>query len=259
MEMLEERKKDKTVVQLSKRMKKRLISLGLVLVLVLGMFLIGWLSGRSSGKAQETEKIAALEETVEKLEKELQEMMDTPIVTTVVAPEIVIDIIEAKAQAIAELATMEYIFTNSGKFTDSKQISEWNIPFTEKSFILKWDGTIKAGVNLDGVGVEVQEAEKRIVISIPEATILSYTVDRDSTEVLDERDSIFNRITIADQVDFEAATEAEMVERAIQSGLLEKAQKNAETILRSLIVSDPAVASAYEVEFVVLEAETPAE
>ena len=42
-----------------------------------------------------------------------------------------------------------------------------------------------------------------------------------------------------------------MKKRAIENGLLEKAQKNAEDILLRLIQSDPAVGRNYSIEFVV--------
>ena len=41
--------------------------------------------------------------------------------------------------------------------------------------------------------------------------------------------------------------------RAIENGILEKAQKNAEDILTRLIQSDPAVSSNYTIEFSVIQ------
>ena len=42
-----------------------------------------------------------------------------------------------------------------------------------------------------------------------------------------------------------------MKKRAIENGLLEKAQKNAEDIIARLIQSDPAVDDNYTIEFII--------
>jgi hypothetical protein len=144
---------------------------------------------------------------------------------------------------------VEYLFTDAAKYSDSMQYNDWNIPFTEKSFVLKWNGVIKAGVILEDVDITVDEEAGKITVSMPPAQILSYIVDRDSIEVLDERDSIFNSITIDDKMKFDATTEEAMRQRAIDNGLLDKAQKNAQDIIRRLLTANPAVGDAYVIEF----------
>ena len=52
---------------------------------------------------------------------------------------------------------------------------------------------------------------------------------------------------------FDAKTENAMKQRAVENGLLEKAQKNAEDILARLIQADPAVGSNYTIGFVVTQ------
>jgi hypothetical protein len=184
---------------------------------------------------------------------QIQELIDTPAMADTVSPKINLGIIYSEINEISELATMEYLFTDAAKFTDSKQFKNWNIPFTEKSFILKWNGVIKAGVKLDLVTIEVKEDENKIFVSVPAAEILSYEIDSDSVEVLDEKNNIFNNISVDDKVKFDAATEDAMKQRAIENGLLEKAQKNAENILLRLLQADPAIGSNYTIEFVVSE------
>ncbi len=71
-------------------------------------------------------------------------------------------------------------------------------------------------------------------------------------EVLNEKDNIFNNISINDKVKFDSKTEEAIKNRAIENGLLEKAQKNAEDILSRLILSDPVAHEEYTVEFTVL-------
>lgn len=245
----------KELVHMAKRskFKKKLITIAVVLVLILVALAIVWFAGRNQAKEKAEAEIAELKATLAEQEEQIQELIDTPIVVSQVNPEIQLDIIYSEINEIGELATMEYLFTDAAEFTDSKQIKNWNIPFTEKSFILKWDGVIKAGVKLDLVSIEVNEDEKKIVVSVPAAEILSYQIDSESVEVLDEQDNIFNNITVDDKIKFDAATEEAMKERAIENGLLEKAQENAEDILLRLLQANPAIGNIYTIEFVVIE------
>ena len=245
----------KELVRIAKKSKakRKLITIAVVAVLVLLTVGGAWLSGRKQAKENAEAEIAELKAMIEEQDEKIQELIETPIVVSPVNPEIKLDIIYSEIKSISELATMEYLFTDAAEFTDSKQIKTWNIPFTEKSFILKWDGVIKAGVKLDLVTIEVNQDEKKITVSVPTAEILSYQIDTDSVEVLDEKDNIFNKISVDDKIKFDAATEEAMKQRAIENGLLEKAQANAEEILLRLLQANPAIGTEYTIEFVTIK------
>lgn len=228
----------------ARKFKKNIISVALILAAILVALTASWLNGRKQAKRSSESKIA-------ELEAQIQELKESPMVVNPVAPTINLDILHSEIQNLGELATTEYLFTDAAKFSDSKQIKSWNIPFTEKSFILRWSGTIKAGIELNKVSITIDESTKRIIVSVPTAQILSYSIDSDSVEVLNEKDNIFNSISIDDKVRFDAKTESAMKQRAIENGLLEKAQKNAEDVLTRLIQSDPAARNGYTVEFVI--------
>lgn len=233
--------------------KRKLAIIAAAVALVLLTMVAAWFIGRNQAKQNAAAEIMELKTLLREQKLQIQELIDTPAVADAVSPKINLGIIYSEINEISELATMEYLFTDAAKFTDSKQFKNWNIPFTEKSFILKWNGVIKAGVKLDLVTIEVKEDENKIIVSVPAAEILSYEIDSDSVEVLDEKNNIFNNITVDDKVKFDAATEDAMKQRAIENGLLEKAQKNAENILLRLLQADPAIGSNYTIEFVVAE------
>lgn len=245
----------KELVRIAKKSKakRKLITIAVVFVLVLLTVGGAWLSGRRQAKENAEAEIAELKAMIEEQDEKIQELIETPIVVSPVNPEIKLDIIYSEIKSISELATMEYLFTDAAEFSDSRQIKSWNIPFTEKSFILKWDGVIKAGVKLDLVTIDVNQDEKKITVSVPTAEILSYQIDTDSVEVLDEKDNIFNKISVDDKIKFDAATEEAMKQRAIENGLLEKAQANAEEILLRLLQANPAIGTEYTIEFVTIK------
>ena len=82
------------------------------------------------------------------------------------------DLLSQQIQGISELASVEYNYTNMGKYENQATFYGWKVPFTTKSFILSYDGKIKAGIDMSLV--EVHMSGKNINISIPEAKILSH-------------------------------------------------------------------------------------
>lgn len=243
----------KGIIALAKksRFKKKLISVVALILLVVIAMLAAWVSGRNQAKEKTKDQIAELKTEIAAQKEMIDQLNESPMVVSKVAPRINLDVIQSEINNIGELATTEYLFTDAAEFSDSKQIKNWNIPLTKKSFILKWSGVIKAGIELDKVTIEVDESEKKVHVSVPTAKILSYSVDKDSVEVLDEKDNIFNNISINDKVQFDSKTEEAIKNRAIENGLLIKAQANAEDVLSRLILSDPVAHEDYTVEFTV--------
>lgn len=246
---LNEKRKAINAIKRRESRELRRISVIITVVLFLMTGLVAWIYGRNAAKQRYEEEIADLAAEISQREQEIEQLRNEPILVNAVAPEIVLDILHSQTAEISELATAEYMFTDAAKVSDSKQIKNWNIPFTQKSFIMKWNGTIKAGLDLEKIGVQVEEAEKKIIITLPNAEILSYEIDQDSVEVLDEKNNIFNRISINDKVQFDASCEEAMKERAIESGILEKALKYAENIIGQLLRRDGTVSEAYSIEF----------
>ena len=146
------------------------------------------------------------------------------------APELSAVVVESRLTEIRELATMTYSYTNMAQFESSNDFYGVKVPFTTKKFILTYDGTIKAGVDLSRAQVEVSGGEVRIVL--PEAQILSHEIEEDSVEIFDEKTSIFNPFTVEDFTAFQAEQKAVMEEKAVSRGLLEQAgQKARDSVL----------------------------
>ena len=118
------------------------------------------------------------------------------------------------------------------------------VPFTTKSFILTYDGTIKAGVDLDGAAVDISGTT--VTVTLPEARILSHEIDEGSVEVFDEKTSIFNPFTVEDFTSFQADQKAAMEERALSRGLLEEARSKAVSSVKQLLAA--ALPDTYTVE-----------
>lgn len=152
-------------------------------------------------------------------------------------------------QSIGELATIKYIYTDMGKFENSQQFKGYNIPLTTKSFILSWNGTIKAGVDTKEITININENNKTILVHIPKAKILSHETDENSVEIFDENNNIFNPITLEDYNSFFAESKLEMEQRALDNGLLDEAIENAKNVISQILTSDENIKNLYTINF----------
>lgn len=205
-----------------------------------------FIKGYSTAKQRYEDVIAELEAEVERLSEPIAVYEEA-------SKEVDIKVINAEIQNIGELATIEYLYTDAGKFEDPKQLLGKNIPFTTKSFIAKWDGVIKAGVDVNKVIAEIDNDSKEIIIHIPKAEILSHEIDENSIETLDQRDGLFNTVKVEDVRKFDAISKEAMQERAVENGILDKALKNAKSIIGKPINHDAVQELGYKIHFEVIE------
>ena len=120
--------------------------------------------------------------------------------------------------------------------SDSKKFKDLKIPFTEKSFIISYDGTVKAGIkNL--TKAKVTENEDTIIVKLPEIEITGADIDNNSFQKLEESNNIFNSISMEDLNDSQKELKDKMIDRAIEKGILDIAKKTAETLLGEMLAS----------------------
>ena len=144
------------------------------------------------------------------------------------------DLLGQRLQAVQELVSVEYHYTNMGKFENQVDFYGWKVPFTTKSFLVSYDGLIKAGVDLSGAEIAVDEARKAVTVTLPEGEILSHEIPEESIQVFDETRNIFNPITIEDYTGFTRDQKAEVEQRAIDEGLLTGAREKAREAVETL-------------------------
>ena len=161
--------------------------------------------------------------------------------------------LNSEIKDIGELATIEYLYTDAAKFEDAPTLFGQDIPFTTKSFIVKWDGIIKSGVKVDEIKVELNNNKKEIVVHIPKSEILSHEIDSDSIETLDEKNGFFNPIKIDDVRELDAIGKEAMEKRAVENGILEKAFENAKEIIYKLVNTDLVKEQEYNIIFKEME------
>lgn len=154
-------------------------------------------------------------------------------------PVITSDLLSEQLRSAQELVSVAYYYTNMGRFENQVDFYGWKVPFTTKSFIVSYDGTIKAGVDLSQVQVEVDGMAMAVTVRLPESRILSHEIPEDSIEVFDESDNLFNRITIEDYTGFTLEQKEVMEQRAEEGGLLSSADEKARVAVKSLLTLMP--------------------
>lgn len=142
--------------------------------------------------------------------------------------------IEEKVVRLMELSTVKYNYTNVVEYEDKMQVSGINIPFTNKKFILKYSGYIKAGVDLKTIEIKLKD-KNTIEITMDKAEIFENVISEEDVYFFDERDSIFNKLSFKDLYVVLIEEKEKMKDEILEKGILNDAEKNGEEIIRSLL------------------------
>ena len=145
-----------------------------------------------------------------------------------------VDNLRASIEDIGDLVTVEYNYTDVLTYKDNLTLMDMNIPFTDKKYIIKYNGYIKAGVDLSKSLVK-EIGETNVELDVPAAAITDSVLDEKSMVILDQKNNIFNPLDLGD---YQKTLKKELNARELKAkkdGILERAQKNADKILRNLL------------------------
>ena len=135
---------------------------------------------------------------------------------------------------LQELALVKHNYTGVISYKDYMKILNLNVPLTDKFFLIKYQGYIKAGVDFDRITVEPQN-DSTILVTLPKPRILETVIDENSIEVFNESDNAFNPIRIADYNEALIREKQVMVHDALDQGILEESTRHAKMAIRSLL------------------------
>ncbi|MBU3112954.1 DUF4230 domain-containing protein [Clostridium lacusfryxellense] len=142
-------------------------------------------------------------------------------------------IIAEKLSKISELSTIKYSYSKIISLSNSKKLNSFEIPFTEKSFLIKYSGYVKAGVDLKDIHVVVHN--KNITITLNKSKILDHVVNDQDLSVLDEKSSLFNKLSMQDMID-EMSNEKKKIEvDLLNTSFLDGANTNAKLLLLDIL------------------------
>ena len=174
---------------------------------------------------------------IEKLQEKVEEFLN------VEEPEPVITSKQLQEQlgAVSELVTQKYIYTNADRAEYNKTwIMGWDMPLSEKSLLVKYDGIIKAGIDFSKVTIVVNEETRCIIVTLPECKVTDNNVPQETVEVY-ATNNVFNKVTIEDSNTLIAAGKKTMENRAIDRGLLRDAKNEAKALIKAFLSMVPGI------------------
>ncbi len=211
--------------------------LGIVIVIAAG------------GKKQEADAPSAVPTSQEPIVRYITEteiVYVDKLVPVEVEKKITTDILDEKLQDMGELITEEYLFKEVTTFESSKTFA-WIIKANSK-LIMGYEGTLYAGIDFAGIKTVINENKKLIRVTLPKAEIFACELDLESFELYEEEVSRWNPIKAEDYNGSQLELENRATERALERGILDKAQKNAEKLIKGFI-GGLIDLSVYRVEF----------
>ncbi len=169
-----------------------------------------------------------------------------------VQAEITQEELRASLSEMGKMTTAEYVFTGIASAEKPPQsILGVDLGFTAASYHASYDGTVTAGIDFGRIEVEKDKESGTVAVYLPPAEIHSANVDLESFQFISEQSSVFAHITPEEFNTSQVALEAEAREKAIERGLLEKAEENAKLLIRRFVHS--LVGSDYTVNILVAE------
>ncbi|MGH4119236.1 DUF4230 domain-containing protein [Clostridium sp.] len=143
-------------------------------------------------------------------------------------------LITERLSKISELSTIKYNYSNILALKNTKKFKNFPIPFTEKSFFIKYSGYIKAGVDLKDLTVVVNE--KDVTITLKKSKILDHVINNEDFFVYDEKSSMFNKLSMQDIIN-EVSNEKIVIEtNLLKKGFLDEANNNAKLLLQGILL-----------------------
>ena len=147
-------------------------------------------------------------------------------------------IVTNEIKNVHELITVRKNFTSVISFVDDKKIPllKVHMPGSNRKFLMDYSGTITCGCDLEAIRFEREELTNRVKIIVPPSQILDMYADVNSFKVHHQSEGILaDDIKIEHQKDMVVADLEEHKQRAIQEGILERADENVRQMLTTII------------------------
>ena len=225
----------------TKKEKLYLTLIGLFLLAIAVVVLASLLTPRSDPLPAVTPRPEATPKVVVKeVEREV-----------VVEKVITSDILEDGLRDMGVLITGEYYFTEVMSYQSVKHFlkTDLALPFTESSYLATYDGVVLAGLDFSELTVEKDDTSGRVTVHLPAAEIQSIDIDPNSFQLHSEKVWMGNPLSVEDFNSSLVDLENTAREKALERGLLDKADANARALIGQFI-GGMLEGTVYTLEFV---------
>jgi hypothetical protein len=151
------------------------------------------------------------------------------------APSIDVTVLQESMEKNSELSTAQYHYTDSTVISDQNDLSaiglsDVNLPFTEATYVIQFNGTIKAGFDLSKAQVTKGglPGYETIVVTLPAPQILSHEIG--DVNCIYEDGNIMNPLHAGEESSWLDAQKQTMEEHADADGLYNQAKQYAKVM-----------------------------
>lgn len=127
-------------------------------------------------------------------------------------------------EEVVEISTSKYNYSNITTITKDKSFKNIKIPFTEKSFIIKYNGIIKGGVNAKDISIS-NNTRNSITVDISKCSIIDHYIDENNIYVYDIKNALFNKVQVNEVIEELANSKKEYEEKVIKEGFMKEIQE----------------------------------
>ena len=96
---------------------------------------------------------------------------------------------------------------------------------------------MSAGIECDDVVIKKDDEKKTLTIKLPQAKIIGVDIDFDSFKIYEEKEGLWNKLDMSSYNNSLKAFEDAAKEKALQKGILNKADENAEKVIATFVDS----------------------
>lgn len=221
-----------------KKFKKETLYLAAIIAVVIAILVIvisGMAGRKDTAEVPSRVEVPVPSVKVEYVEKE-------KLIEVEVEKQITADILQDGLKDMGLLITGEYYFTEVVDYSSNKTLHlplsiNLTVPGSETAYTISYDGVVTAGIDFGSITVEKDDEAHTITVHVPKATIQLTDIDYDSFVLHAEKQSRINPATITDFNNSLVKLEANAKEKAVDRGLLKRADENAKTVIENFIGS----------------------
>lgn len=135
---------------------------------------------------------------------------------------------------VLDISTVKYNYSNIVEIKKDKSFNNIKIPFTEKTFIIKYSGVINGGVKSEDIEI-INNTEDEICIEIDKCQILDHYIDDENIYVYDIKNSIFNKLDTQELLDDISSIKKDYEDKVINEGFLDEVKENTKISLENIL------------------------
>lgn len=187
---------------------------------------------------EQTGQMESRLEEIDKLREDIRVLEEEKAAKSIY--EVTTDTVRDDLAPLGKLITQEYIYTNSVRWEEWETwIFDWKRPLSDSVIMVTYDGTIMAGIDLSRVQITVSDEQGAVTVSLPASEVIENKIPQESITVVDVKNGLFNKVTLDEYNRLMATEKIKMQQKAIDRGLLEKADEEARRMVEVLLGAMP--------------------